>query len=98
MVFASESYPLIKLACQDVVQVKEQHVTYNIPKEDGMGTVEDYVINRHELIAPLGFNKENEAQLEFNQPDLHRCTKCILPATMPFITFNSEGVCNYCTT
>ncbi|PWB50024.1 MAG: hypothetical protein C3F06_13040 [Candidatus Methanoperedenaceae archaeon] len=27
---------------------------------------------------------------------LKRCTKCILPATMPFIEFDEEGVCNYC--
>lgn len=25
-----------------------------------------------------------------------RCSKCILPATTPFITFNVDGVCNYC--
>ncbi|MBR2674863.1 MAG: hypothetical protein IKE52_05355 [Mogibacterium sp.] len=28
--------------------------------------------------------------------ELRRCTKCILPSTMPFIEFDSEGVCNYC--
>lgn len=27
---------------------------------------------------------------------MRRCTKCILPETMPFIKFNEEGVCNYC--
>ena len=27
---------------------------------------------------------------------LKRCTKCILPETMPFISFDDEGVCNYC--
>lgn len=27
---------------------------------------------------------------------LHRCAKCLLPDTMPFIEFDSEGVCNYC--
>ncbi|MDN5111844.1 hypothetical protein [Aliarcobacter butzleri] len=27
---------------------------------------------------------------------LRRCTKCILPETMPFIKFDDEGVCNYC--
>jgi hypothetical protein len=27
---------------------------------------------------------------------LRRCTKCILPETMPFIEFDDEGVCNYC--
>jgi asparagine synthetase B (glutamine-hydrolysing) len=27
---------------------------------------------------------------------MKRCTKCILPETMPFIKFNKEGICNYC--
>jgi asparagine synthetase B (glutamine-hydrolysing) len=28
--------------------------------------------------------------------DLRRCTRCILPATYPFITFDADGVCRYC--
>lgn len=28
--------------------------------------------------------------------DLKRCTRCILPATYPFIEFDAHGVCNYC--
>lgn len=27
---------------------------------------------------------------------MRRCTKCILPYTMPFIEFDDAGVCNYC--
>ncbi|MCB0319510.1 MAG: hypothetical protein KDD60_01210 [Bdellovibrionales bacterium] len=27
---------------------------------------------------------------------LRRCTRCILPETMPFIEFDQSGVCNYC--
>ena len=27
---------------------------------------------------------------------LKRCTKCILPETMPFIEFDTTGICNYC--
>jgi len=27
---------------------------------------------------------------------MRRCTTCILPETFPGITFNAEGVCNYC--
>ena len=27
---------------------------------------------------------------------LRRCTRCILPETMPFIRFDENGVCNYC--
>lgn len=38
---------------------------------------------------------------EFNIDDspireLKRCTKCVLPETMPFIEFDKDGVCNYC--
>lgn len=28
--------------------------------------------------------------------NIQRCTKCILPATTPFIKFDDKGVCNYC--
>jgi glucosamine--fructose-6-phosphate aminotransferase (isomerizing) len=27
---------------------------------------------------------------------LRRCTRCVMPETMPFIEFDDEGVCNYC--
>lgn len=34
--------------------------------------------------------------LEYLRLSFKRCTKCILPETMPFISFDSKGVCNYC--
>lgn len=37
--------------------------------------------------------RENEARNR-----LRRCTRCVLPETMPFIDFDSAGVCNYCRT
>ena len=30
------------------------------------------------------------------QDSLRRCTRCVLPATMPFIEFDEDGVCNFC--
>ena len=27
---------------------------------------------------------------------LRRCTRCVLPETMPFMEFDADGVCNYC--
>jgi glucosamine--fructose-6-phosphate aminotransferase (isomerizing) len=30
------------------------------------------------------------------QERLRRCTRCILPETMPFIEFDRDGVCNFC--
>lgn len=45
-------------------------------------------------------NAGYERQLLENNEDkvkkLLRCTKCVLPETFPFISFDSEGVCNYC--
>ncbi len=29
---------------------------------------------------------------------IRRCTRCVLPETMPFIEFDNAGVCNYCRT
>lgn len=30
------------------------------------------------------------------EPALRRCTRCILPATYPFIEFDADGICNWC--
>ena len=32
----------------------------------------------------------------YEKEDLKRCTRCVLPETMPFIRFDDRGVCNYC--
>ena len=37
-----------------------------------------------------------EKLLEYKQHNLKRCTKCVLPETMPYINFDIKGVCNYC--
>lgn len=31
-----------------------------------------------------------------SQENLRRCTRCVLPETYPFISFDDQGVCNYC--
>jgi len=31
-----------------------------------------------------------------NSTAIRRCTRCLLPDTMPFITFDENGVCNHC--
>ena len=43
--------------------------------------------------------KYPEGLLKYNSDSLRaikRCTKCILPSTFPFISFDDDGVCNYC--
>lgn len=40
--------------------------------------------------------KKQYAENETAIRRLRRCTRCILPETMPFIIFDANGVCNYC--
>ena len=40
--------------------------------------------------------KAEENLLEYAISNVKRCTKCILPETMPFIKFDEKGECNYC--
>jgi len=40
---------------------------------------------------------EKEYKDRFGQiKAMRRCSKCLLPETMPFIEFDNQGVCNYC--
>jgi glucosamine--fructose-6-phosphate aminotransferase (isomerizing) len=58
----------------------------------------DAVVDPEKFRLNPVFEKERDL-LEFNFDrisKLQRCTKCILPATFPFIHFDEQGVCNYC--
>ena len=65
----------------------------------------DNDVNKREVVIdPSVFiNRSKEAHL-FNLLEdnrdaiskLRRCTKCLLPETFPFISFDHHGVCNYC--
>ena len=46
-------------------------------------------------IVPESISKKYSVDTESIKA-LRRCTKCVLPETMPFIEFDDEGVCNYC--
>lgn len=94
--FASEKFPLTELECSGVEQVREGLVI-DIPE-----SVADVVVNERNrrttnLIPALGKHAAEEKLLEFKQHELRRCSKCVLPETMPFIRFDHDGVCNYCT-
>ena len=93
--FASESYPLHKIGCDNVRQVKSA-VVLDIPVSIDEVEVTEWADRTTDLVPALVLSSEEERLLEYAQPDLRRCTRCILPETMPFIRFDSEGVCNYC--
>jgi glutamine---fructose-6-phosphate transaminase (isomerizing) len=46
-------------------------------------------------ILPTGFKDEYPRNHE-KIATLRRCSRCVLPETMPFIVFDTAGVCNYC--
>ena len=39
---------------------------------------------------------QNVEQIFSGKVQLKRCTRCVLPETMPYISFDDQGVCNYC--
>lgn len=94
--FSSEEFPLSELKCEEIQQVKRDAVILDIP-----ASAKDYVIvnkagQRSNLIPSLPLSSSEEKLLVYPKHQLRRCTRCVLPETMPFIRFNDEGVCNYC--
>ncbi len=94
--FASEEYALQQIHCAQIRQVREAEV-FDIPLVADEIGIRESREHRMDLIPALGSGTSAEERLlAFPQHDLRRCTKCILPHTMPFISFDATGVCNYC--
>lgn len=95
--FSSEAFPLTELGCVDVRQIRREGLVIDIPGTDADFDVTDINIRTENLIPELVLSSAEEKLLVYKSHDIRRCTKCVLPATMPYIRFNDEGVCNYCT-
>ncbi len=94
--FASENYPLTQISCSNIKQIREEAFFIDIPSSEKSLQVDDDALRKEDLIPEFKFNKIEENLLAYKDPNLKRCTRCILPETMPFIKFDKEGVCNYC--
>lgn len=94
-VFSSESYPLRLIGAENIQQVRGS-VTLDVPQQDGDIALKEWKSRNIDLVPGLGQSAEEEKLLVYPKPELRRCTKCILPETMPFIAFDEDGVCNYC--
>ncbi|WP_375170189.1 hypothetical protein [Marinobacter sp.] len=93
--FSSEEYPLYKLGCEGVEQVINSEVVVDIPQSEAV-KVRDFNGRRSDLIPSFKYFDAERNMLQYPRPELKRCTKCILPETMPYIHFDDNGVCNYC--
>lgn len=97
MIFASESYPLSLIGCADIKQVRDA-VFIDIPVSKTPVKISEKSSRTQNLVPGLSFSSSEEKILEHRIVNVRRCTKCVLPETMPYINFDSEGVCNYCRT
>ncbi len=95
--FASENYALTQIGCENIQQVKEEAYFIDIPESEKQLLVSDISTRKENLIPEFSFNTMQESLLEYKKDlNIKRCTKCILPETMPYIKFDNDGVCNYC--
>jgi glucosamine--fructose-6-phosphate aminotransferase (isomerizing) len=93
--FSSERYPLQCLGFEIIEQVIHEGRVIDIPPADEINVTDDQT--RTENLIPAFKNiAAEETKLKYEKHDLKRCTRCILPETMPFIHFDHKGVCNYC--
>jgi glutamine---fructose-6-phosphate transaminase (isomerizing) len=60
----------------------------------------DFAHQRVRAYSPVLSSADDDVNLLYKYGDctkaLKRCTRCVLPETYPFITFDPSGVCNYC--
>lgn len=94
--FASESYPLKQLRCNSIVQVRDEGMVLDIPAFPVEPIIREERQHTTNLIPSLGTSNAEEKLLEYTRYKVRRCSRCILPETMPYIRFDNEGVCNYC--
>jgi len=95
--FASENYALTEIRCEDISQIHQSFKIIDLPVPSNLKwNLNDDKVRTENLIPEFKVNKIQEGLLVYKKHQLKRCTKCILPETMPYIRFNEQGVCNYC--
>ena len=94
--FSSEAYPLKQLGVKNILKIIDTASLHMVTEHCKTVDEKDYSRNRNELVRDLYLNKNEAKLLLYPKPQLKRCTKCVLPETMPYISFDEQGVCNYC--
>ncbi len=94
--FSSEEYPLKVLGLKSIHQLVNDSKIIDIEKSEIINDIIEFKNQRLNLVPELVLSSQNEKLLKYEDHDLKRCTKCILPETMPYISFDDKGVCNYC--
>jgi hypothetical protein len=96
LVFSSERYPLEQISAENIRQVRNEAIVIDVPTQQTAIEITEWANRNIDLVPGLGYSAAEEALLVYPKPDFRRCTRCVLPETMPFIVFDENGVCNYC--
>jgi glucosamine--fructose-6-phosphate aminotransferase (isomerizing) len=94
--FASESYALQLVSDATPKRILNEEVILAIPASELAVQQSSPALGGRNLLPKVNLKNSEASLLVSTQPDVVRCTRCILPTTMPFIRFDSAGVCNYC--
>lgn len=87
----SNSALIIEAQSQKIIQL-DPYVKSKLKKSQKEIVTRPAIISSQNSIGKL---KKHTIDFERIKA-IPRCSRCILPATTPFITFDSKGVCNYC--
>lgn len=93
--FASEAETLRQIGCRNIAVVDDMRV-FDIPASSKTFRETDLSSRQRDLVPNLSVEGPDADLLINDVPDLRRCAKCVLPHTFPYITFDDDGVCNYC--
>lgn len=103
LLFASEEYFLREVLTSTVQSVDARHGPEQVPVGRGIEVpIATLATEEFDLGAPPSRGEipatAPAAITDANPPrgELRRCSRCILPHTFPFITFDADGVCSYC--
>lgn len=99
LVFSSERTPLIDIGINNVTQIRGIFlIDINLYSNENIQEFV-YPVERINLVPLVDYSFRTDQISEqgaYLASSLRRCTKCILPESMPFISFNEAGLCNYC--
>ena len=88
--FSSEEYKVLGL--KSIHQLVNDSKIIDIEKSEIINDIIEFKNQRLNLVPELVLSSQNEKLLKYEDHDLKRCTKCILPEIMPYISFDDKGV------
>ncbi|NRQ01174.1 glucosamine 6-phosphate synthetase [Marinobacterium sp. xm-d-530] len=94
--FSSERFPLTEIGCENISQIREDGRVFDFHPVKGEVRVNEFDRVQRNLIPKFQAFSSQEKMLSYEPAEVKRCSRCILPETMPFISFDANGVCNYC--